>query len=42
MTIAASAIGQSPIANRSPAKKKPPPLRQMTAKLDVVAQPEPR
>ncbi len=42
MSIGASAISQSPIAYRPPAKKKPPPLRQMAAKLDVVVQPEPR
>ena len=42
MTIAASAISQSPIADRAPAKKKPPPRRQMAAKLDMVAVPEPR
>lgn len=42
MTVAASAISQSPIADRPPGKKKPPPLRQMAAKLDVVVQPEPR
>lgn len=42
MTIAASAISQTAIADRPPPKKKPPPRRQMAAKHDIVAHPEPR
>jgi hypothetical protein len=42
MTISAGPIGLLPISVWGPPKKKPPPRRQLTAKLDVVLQPEPR
>ena len=42
MTIAAGAISQLPVGAELAAKRKPPLRRQMAAKPDIVAQPEPR
>jgi hypothetical protein len=45
MSIATDALGEAPIgADPAPATttRKPPPNRRLTAKADVVQQPEPR
>jgi hypothetical protein len=44
MSIAAQSVGEAPIAAQAAEQKnlKPPRKRQITAKADAVAQPEPR
>jgi hypothetical protein len=44
MSIAAIPISEDPLAAQAPATttKSPPPKRQVTAKADPAAQPEPR